>query len=95
MRGELRLVAPRDVLGCLSLPSDILAEASPLPPLSVSDVLAFPNAGAYGLLSSPALFHGHPVPAEAAFEGARLELLRIRQPAETILEGQARIHTCV
>jgi len=82
------MVAPRDVLGCLSLPSDILVEASPLPPLSVGDVLAFPNAGAYGLLASPALFHGHPVPAEVAFEGSSLDLLRARQPAGSILEGQ-------
>lgn len=88
---EPRLLAPRDVLGCLSLPSDIMAEASPLPPLSVGDMLAFPNAGAYGLLASPALFHGHPVPAEVAFEGAKLELLRVRQPARSILDGQARL----
>src|SRR5207302_1608602 len=40
---------PTDVLGCLSLPSDVLAEASPLPPLKPGEVLAFPNAGAYGL----------------------------------------------
>src|SRR5206468_9680631 len=43
---------PTDVLGCLSLPSDVLAEARPLPPLAPGDVLAFPNAGAYGLYAS-------------------------------------------
>lgn len=84
-------LAPRDVLGCLSLPSDILAEASMLPPLFAGDVLAFPNAGAYGLLASPGLFHGHPLPAEVAFEGTSLELLRVRQPARNILKGQARL----
>jgi diaminopimelate decarboxylase len=88
---EARLLAQRDILGCLSLPSDILAEASLLPPLSVGDLLAFPNAGAYGLTASPALFHGHPVPAEFAFEGMSLNLLRARQPAQNILEGQARL----
>jgi diaminopimelate decarboxylase len=87
-KGDPPFLAPRDVLGCLSLPSDILAEASLLPPLSVGDVLAFPNAGGYGLMASPALFHGHPVPAEVAFEGASLKLLRTRQPASSILEGQ-------
>src|SRR5262249_3712730 len=56
-----------DVLGCLSLPSDVLAEASLLPPLSPGNVLAFPNAGAYGLYASPCLFHAHSLPAEAAF----------------------------
>jgi diaminopimelate decarboxylase len=88
---EPRALAPRDVLGCLSLPSDILAEASLLPPLSVGDVLAFPNAGAYGLMASPALFHGHPVPAEVAFDGDDMQLLRVRQPANSILQGQRRL----
>jgi diaminopimelate decarboxylase len=84
-------LAPTDVLGCLSLPSDVLAEASPLPPLALGDALAFPNAGAYGLYASACLFHGHPAPAEVAFDGAGLELLRARQPAQSILEGQARL----
>jgi len=88
---EPGLLAPRDVLGCLSLPSDILAEAGLLPPLLVGDVLAFPNAGAYGLMASPTLFHGHPVPAEVAFEGTSLKPLRLRQPASSILGGQTRL----
>jgi diaminopimelate decarboxylase len=79
---------PTDVLGCLSLPSDVLAEASVLPPLSPGDVLAFPNAGAYGLSASPTLFHGHPAPAEVAFAGTTTELIRARQPTKSILEGQ-------
>ena len=77
-----------DVLGCLSLPGDVLAEARPLPPLSLGDVLAFPNAGAYGLGASPFAFHGHPAPAEVAFEGARIEVLRARQPVRAVLDGQ-------
>lgn len=79
---------PTDVLGCLSLPSDVLAESSPLPPLSPGDVLAFPNAGAYGLTASPNLFHGHPLPAEVAFAGTTMELIRGRQSARSLLEGQ-------
>jgi diaminopimelate decarboxylase len=85
-------LTPTDVLGCLSLPSDVLVEASPLPPLAIGDVLAFPNAGAYGLYASPCQFHGHPPPAEAAFDGNRIELLRARRPSRSVLEGQVRIH---
>jgi diaminopimelate decarboxylase len=84
-------LTPTDVLGCLSLPSDILAEASLLPPLAPGDVLAFPNAGAYGLSASPLYFHGNLPPAEVAFAGTRIESLRVRQPARGILEGQARL----
>jgi diaminopimelate decarboxylase len=81
--------APTDVLGCLSLPSDVLIEAAMLPLLAPGDVLAFPNAGAYGLNAAPCLFHCHTPPAEAAFDGPRVELLRARQPVRSVLEGQA------
>ncbi|MBW8875608.1 MAG: pyridoxal-dependent decarboxylase, exosortase A system-associated [Acidobacteria bacterium] len=67
---------PTDVLGCLCLSEDVLAEASPLPALARGDVLAFPNAGAYGLSASPFLFLGHPSPAEVAFEDGEIELLQ-------------------
>src|SRR5262249_36210075 len=77
-----------DVLGCLSLPGDVLAEARPPPPLAPGNVLAFPNAGAYGLGSSPFTFHGHPAPAEVAFEGERIEVLRARSPLRSVLDGQ-------
>jgi diaminopimelate decarboxylase len=79
-----------DVLGCLSLPADVLAEASLLPPLAPGDILAFPNAGAYGMWASPTLFHGHPLPAEVAFVGTKLEVLRTRPPVRGVLDGQAR-----
>jgi len=91
LENRISSLAPTDVLGCLSLPSDVLAESSPLPSLSPGDVLAFPNAGAYGLYASPCLFHGHPAPAEVAFDGTRLELLRARQPAQSVLDSQARL----
>jgi diaminopimelate decarboxylase len=83
--------SPTDVLGCLSLPADVMAEAAPLPPLSRGDVLAFPNAGAYGLGASPFGFHAHVAPAEVAFEGTRLGLLRARPPLESVLAGQTRL----
>jgi diaminopimelate decarboxylase len=89
LSGRTTPLLPTDILGCLSLPSDVLAESRPLPPLTPGDVLAFPNAGAYGLYASPCLFHGHPLPAEVAFEGTRLELLRTRQPIRSVLEGQS------
>jgi diaminopimelate decarboxylase len=84
---------PTDVLGCLSHPGDVLSEGAPLPPLEPGDVLAFPNAGAYGLLSSPWLFHGHPAPAEVAFDGERFAAIRLRLPPASVLEGQARPFT--
>ncbi|MDA1232143.1 MAG: alanine racemase [Planctomycetota bacterium] len=84
-------LTPTDVLGCLSLPADVLTEASLLPALSRGDVLAFGNAGAYGIWSSPALFHGSPLPAEVAFDGATIHVMRQRKPAHSILNDQQHI----
>ena len=80
-----------DILGCLSLPDDVMLEASPLPELSPGDVLAFGQAGAYGLWSSPAIFHGSPLPAEVAFDGSEIHLMRERKPAQSILEDQRHV----
>ena len=82
--------AATDVWGCLCLPGDVLAEAAPLPPVTVGDVLAFPNAGAYGLSAAPALFLSHPAPAEVAFDGVQMDLLRPRPAARDLLSGQVR-----
>jgi diaminopimelate decarboxylase len=84
-------VSPTDVLGCLSHPGDVLAEAYPLPPLAPGDVVVFPNAGAYGLCASPWSFNGHPIAAEVVFDGKRIETIRSRPPTRAVLEGQMRL----
>ena len=88
---ESAALRPTAVLGCLSLPDDVLLDAGPLPELSAGDVLAFSNAGAYGLWSSPAMFHSSPLPAEVAFDGSELHLMRQRQPVESILRDQLHV----
>jgi diaminopimelate decarboxylase len=89
--GETSGITPTDVLGCLSLPADVMAESSLLPRLSPGQVLAFANAGAYGLWSSPAMFHGSPLPAELAFDETNIYVMRERQPARSILAGQRHV----
>jgi diaminopimelate decarboxylase len=84
-------IEPTAVLGCLSLPEDVMLDGGDLPKLSTGDVLAFANAGAYGLWSSPAMFHGSPLPAEVAFDGSELHLMRERQPARSILRDQLHV----
>ena len=90
--GETRAT---DVLGCLSLPADVLASACPLPQLETGTVLAFADAGAYGLWSSPALFHGSPLPTELAFDSTTIpptiSLMRAARPARSILDDQAHV----
>jgi diaminopimelate decarboxylase len=64
-----------DVLGCLCLPTDVLAEDAQLPRLDTGDVLAFPNAGAYGLTAAPLAFLSHAWPAEVVFDDASVTVL--------------------
>ena len=70
-------------------PIDVLGEARLLPELMPGDVLAFANAGAYGLGASAYSFHAHPAPAEVAFEDGRIQVLRARQPVRSVLAGQS------
>lgn len=91
LNGAVEPVSPTDVLGCLSLPEDVLAQSSMLPPLSRGTVLAFANAGAYGLWASATQFHGFPLPAEVAFDGKETYLMREPQSGRSILESQKHI----
>jgi diaminopimelate decarboxylase len=84
-----RMTVATDVLGSLCLPDDVLAESCPLPPLAPGDVLAFPNAGAYGFTAAPYRFLGHPACAEVAFTDGEVDLLRAREPVRALLAGQA------
>jgi diaminopimelate decarboxylase len=84
---------PTDVLGCLSLPADVMTEAGALPKLSIGDVLAWPTAGAYGVWASPAIFHANPLPAEVAFDGASINVMRHSRSARSILDDQLHITT--
>ncbi|HEV7243148.1 MAG TPA: alanine racemase [Thermoanaerobaculia bacterium] len=71
-------LAAVDVLGCLCLPTDVLAEGAMLPPLTAGDILAFPNAGAYGLTAAPTHFLSHASPPEIGFEDDRTAVVRPR-----------------
>lgn len=86
-----RELQPTNILGCLSLPADVLAEAAPMPLLAPGDMLAFANAGAYGAWSSPAIFHASPLPAEVAFDGTNMQLMRPRRNAQSILDDQHHV----
>lgn len=79
---------PTDVLGCLCLPDDVLAERVALPHLEPGALLAFDRAGAYGLTGAPSRFLSHPEPVEVAFRGDRAAVLRPRGRPDALLEGQ-------
>ncbi|MGK0187958.1 MAG: diaminopimelate decarboxylase [Verrucomicrobiales bacterium] len=58
-----------DVVGQLCTPLDCLGRNLTLPALSVGDLVAIPNVGAYGLTGSLVGFLSRPAPREIAFRG--------------------------
>ena len=80
-----------NVLGCLSLPEDVLVQSGQLPRLDVGDRLAFANAGAYGQWASALNFHAFPAPAEVAFDGDSIKVMRHPRPAADILQDQLKL----
>jgi diaminopimelate decarboxylase len=91
MASEAPNLAETDVLGCLCLPDDVLARGAQLPGLHVGDLLGFPIAGAYGMTASPIRFLGHPAPAEVAFAGTAIKVLRSRERAKAVLQAQSHL----
>ena len=80
-----------DVLGCLCLPGDVLADGVSLPRPAAGAVLAFANAGAYGLSAGPTAFLGHPAPPEIAFDGDATTVLRHRADPREFLRDQCSL----
>lgn len=68
------------VVGPLCTTIDTLATKLELPALSIGDVIAIENSGAYGLTSSPTRFISHPEPREALLEAGEL-----REVSESLL----------
>jgi diaminopimelate decarboxylase len=60
------------VVGPLCTTIDTLATKLELPELSIGDVIAIENSGAYGLTSSPTRFISHPEPREAMLAQGKL-----------------------
>jgi diaminopimelate decarboxylase len=59
-------------VGPLCTPGDILGRDISLPRLGIGDVVAIPNAGAYGVTSSLLMFLGRPAPVEIAVKGGEI-----------------------
>lgn len=79
---------PTTVTGPLCTPLDTFVRATELSPMSVGQLLAVPNVGAYGLTASLVAFLGHRIPQEILCDGAtvtEVSHLRIsRSPAEQV-----------
>jgi diaminopimelate decarboxylase len=77
------------LVGQLPTPIDILVKDVQLPAtIAVGDVVAIANCGAYGFNHSLTNFALHPYPAEAAYLGGRLELVRSRGSIEDFFVHQ-------
>ncbi|MEV7008652.1 type III PLP-dependent enzyme [Streptosporangium sp. NPDC051022] len=60
------------LVGPLCTPGDVIGREVKVPPLEIGDVIAVPNAGAYGVTSSLLMFLGRPAPVEVAVRGGEI-----------------------
>lgn len=74
------------VSGPLCSPDDLLARKIMLPKVSEGDLLSIQFSGAYGLTSSPGLFHSHGYPAEVLTYNGNIDLIGKRSTFEEIID---------
>ena len=66
-------------------PLDSMGRGVKMPDVSVGDLIAFNNCGAYSYISSPLLFLAHPTPPEIVKYKGELEVGRKRRTAVEFL----------
>lgn len=76
------------VSGPLCSPDDLLARKITLPKITEGDMLSVQYSGAYGLTSSPGLFHSHGYPAEVLTYNGKIDLIGKRSTFEEIIDRQ-------
>ncbi len=79
------------VTGPLCSPDDILGRNIKLKEVKTGDILIVKSSGAYGLTSSPGLFHSHGFPAEILLYQGKTHLIRPRDTSASIIGGQILI----
>jgi diaminopimelate decarboxylase len=76
---------PVTIVGPSCTPVDILHSGLPVAAIETGDIVAVPQAGAYGLALSPIYFCGHPTPAEVLVSEDEIRLIRRRGTLEELL----------
>jgi diaminopimelate decarboxylase len=75
---------PFEIVGPVCESSDVVGRDRMLPPLSVGDVLAIRDAGAYGAAMA-SNYNRRPLPAEVLVDAGRWEVVRRRQTVDDML----------
>ena len=89
---ETAEIEPTTLAGQLPTPLDIITDGAPLPVnLEIGDLVMIRNCGAYGYNHSLTNFALHPYPAEVAYRGGRVELVRSRGTYEDFFQRQKLI----
>lgn len=76
--------SPIDVVGPVCESTDILSAQYPLPPVAAGDLLAIGMAGAYGAVMA-STYNSRPLVPEVLVDGAKMAIIRPRQPLEALI----------
>lgn len=78
---------PVDVVGPICESGDFLAQDRPLPPVAAGDLLAVMSAGAYGFVMA-SNYNARPRPASVLVDGARFDVVRVRETIDDLMRGE-------
>jgi diaminopimelate decarboxylase len=81
------LAGPCEVVGPICESTDVLATAADLPDLAPGDLVAFLDAGAYGMTMA-SNYNGQPRPAELVVAGGEARVARRRETWEELLAAE-------
>jgi diaminopimelate decarboxylase len=81
------LAGPTEVVGPICESTDVLAAAADLPDLAPGELVAFLDAGAYGMTMA-SNYNGHPRPAEIVVAGGVASVARRRETWEELLGAE-------
>jgi diaminopimelate decarboxylase len=81
------LAGPCEVVGPICESTDVLAAAADLPDLAPGDLVAFLDAGAYGMTMA-SNYNGQPRPAELVVAGGEARVARRRETWEELLAAE-------
>jgi diaminopimelate decarboxylase len=81
------LAGPCEVVGPICESTDVLAAAADLPDLAPGDLVAFLDAGAYGMTMA-SNYNGQPRPAELVVSGREARVARRRETWEDLLAAE-------
>lgn len=85
---DMELEETVDIVGNVCESGDVLAKARNLPKIEAGDIIAFLDAGAYGIIMA-SRYNSRPIAAEVLVSNGKYDLIRERETIDDLLDKQS------